>query len=178
MCIRDRDETAWAHLKDRGAFSDDAFYVEPSYATMERLWVLSMGEDGGARWGIPAAKAASLSKRGKKTAKTRPSARTARNKARKPDYYPHSPRLLTLGNLEEWPPETKNVINAILAERTPESGGRNGRLQHRDHRRGGSKALRTMGGRAYAAFNGSRGYGYRVRTWINRAGLDLSLIHI
>ena len=85
-----------------------------------------------------------------------------RQAARARPYYLHSPRLLSVGNLERWPVRRKLLAYALLQE-----------VRARGARRGGGRTGgRRDDGRAYVGCNGARGQGYRVVTWLAKARAD------
>lgn len=157
------DSDDWKFLKTSGAFSDNAFYVKPSFSCMKKLVYFAVGEAGFVTWGLQAAKwEADKSARAKAISLVRSS-----------PYYEHSPRLLSVSNLEAWTPQRKSLVHVVLSEQTPHFRRDKARRRHRkSNHLGGHQMLRRFADRDYIACNGSQGYGYRVATWITRVGYE------
>ena len=165
-------------LKDAGGFPIDAFFVEISLEFMGRLVTWAVDENGVAHWGIDAAKAAErahLAELPDDARGARETARGIRQKAKEQPYFDHSPRLQTLMNLEDWPDSMKLLAWTISREVTPNyerRRGANGSLRRapKKNHLGGKEKLETIDGQDYVACNGNRGHGYRIETWIEKAG--------
>jgi DNA-binding transcriptional regulator YiaG len=165
-------------LKRAGAFPIDAFLAEVSIDFMERLVTWAVDEQGVVHWGIDSAKAAqqlALHASPQDAKAAQEAARSKREEVRSKPYYEHSPRLLTLANLENWPWERKNLAYTLLQEVTPHRQAvrtKEGATRTRRARNvlGGKEALVTIDGQDYVACNGSMGNGYRVETWIDKVG--------
>jgi len=165
-------------LKAAGAFPMDAFLVEVSVEFMSRFFSWALDEKGRARWGSAAAGAASrahLAQAPDEKAEAHELASAKRREARERTYYDHSPRLLAVGNLERWPLSRKLLACALLQEVTPnfatrrDRRGRN-RRSRIPNRLGGRQKLVSLDGREYVACNGSSDQGYRLATWLKKAG--------
>lgn len=166
-------------LKRARAFPVDAFFVEVSVDFMERLVTWAVDEKGIVRWGIDAAKAAEhrALTSGETPKDARTVAREKRADARGKPYYEHSPRLLTLGNLEEWPPTRKLFSHVLLQERTPNferyrDAQGTSRKRPKRNRRGGHYHLVTLDGRDFVTCHGAHGHGYRVKVWIGKGDYE------
>jgi DNA-binding transcriptional regulator YiaG len=165
-------------LKRGGAFPIDAYLAEVSIDFMERLVTWAVDEQGVIHWGIDSAKAAQRLAFGaapQDAKAAQEAARSKREEVRSKPYYEHSPRLLTLANLENWPWERKNLAYTLLQEVTPHRQAlrtKDGATRRRRVRNalGGKEALVTIDGQDYVACNGSMGNGYRVETWIDKVG--------
>lgn len=168
-------------LKRANAFPIDAFFAVVSTDFMERLITWAVDENGVVRWGIDAAKAAeraALSADPQNVQEARSVAREINKEARQRPYYDHSPRLLTFGNLEEWPLEWRIFAHLLLQEATPnfettrEARGGTERRRLKPNPLGGKHRLVPLrGGPAYyLSCNGSLGRGYQLKRWMNQAG--------
>ena len=167
-------------LKEGGAFPIDAFFVEISVDFMERLFTWVVDEEGRAHWGLDAATAARgahLALAPDDTKGARAQAAGIKKAVQAQPYFDHSPRLQTLMNLEDWPDSMKHLAWAVLQERTPNyelRPGANGRPRRtrKKNRLGGKERLERIEGRNYVAYNGKNGNGYRIETWIGKAGYE------
>jgi len=167
-------------LKRAGILPVDAFFVEVSIDFMERLVTWAVDENGKVHWGLDAAKAAeraALVHYPNDPKRARQIVEAKRQEVKATPYYEHSPRLLTLGNLEGWPVERKLLSNVLLQEATPnferyqDAKGRT-RKRRRNNKYGGREALVTIDGADFVSCNGTQGHGYRVQTWISKTGYE------
>jgi len=166
-------------LGKAGAFPVDAFFAEVSYDFMERLITWAEDEGGVPRWGLEAGEAEKRRRLagGASRKDALQAGAETREAAKRQPYYEHSPRLLTLGNVQGWPHTRKGLAYALIRERTPNYvGGRDSkgrqRRKKKPNRLGGKWELATIDGADFVACNGSRGYGYKVGTWIKEAGYE------
>jgi len=167
-------------LHRAGALPVDAFLVEISVDFMARLMTWATDERGIIHWGSAAADAAeraALATQPEDRQRARRVRTQIRQEARAQPYYLHSPRLLTLGNLERWSVRRKWLAYALLQERTPPRKSRRDTRKHTRRRQQrnpqrGREVLVRFNGQDYVGCNGSRGHGYRVAIWIEKAGHD------
>lgn len=148
----------------------DLFFVKLSVDFLERLVTWREDASGEVRWGMDAADAAKTKalEEGQDENEAKSTAREVRKRARNQPYYHHSPRLQAVGNLSGWPFTKRSLAYALLQETTPNRKGK----KRRKNRLGGKEELRVFGGRDYVACTGQWGHGYRVTTWIEKAGYD------
>ena len=167
-------------LRQAQAMPVNAFFAEVSVDFMSRLVTWAVDEHGVVQWGLDAASAAQrahLVTRPEEKKEARQLGEAKRQEARSKPYYDHSPRLLTVWNLEEWPRTRKYLAGALLQETTPnfdrykDARGRN-RRRNKPNRLGGKHKLVAIGGDDYIACNGSQDHGYRARIWIEKAGYE------
>lgn len=166
-------------LRQAGAFPADAFFVEVSVDFMARLVTWATDEKGTIRWGLDAARAAQraalISGHSEKAARLL--GEEKRRTVKSQPFFEHSPRLLTVGNLQGWPQTRKSLASVLLQEATPnfvryrDSKGTS-RKRRRKNLLGGDHALELIGGQDFTSCNGSNGYGYRIRTWIDKVGYE------
>ncbi len=155
-------------LKREGAFPLDAFFVDVSLDFMANLWAFSAGGEGMVRNAIEEARAAEQKARALPLGEERSSARRRaaelRQEARAKPYYQHSPRLLTLGNLRDWPRWRKELAWTLLAEITPAYA----KTARGRRRRIPGHSTITVGETTFLCCNGKGGRGYKVKTWIKK----------
>ena len=165
-------------LKRAGAYPIDVFFVEVSVDFMERLVTWAVDDKGVVHWGIDAAKAAETAALIADPAdkhEARQRGKAVREDLQTKPYFHHSPRLLTVGNLEGWPQTRKLLAYALLQEVTPnfeivkDAKGKPRKRRHPNHL-GGRHKLITIDSRNFVACNGKHDHGYRLRTWIDKAG--------
>jgi len=165
-------------LKNAGAFPYDAFFVEVSFDFMGRLYTWATDERGHTFWGIDAAQAVkrlslASSPSDKKGAEEK--AKEKRAKAKKRPHYYHSPRLMTIMNLRNYPHLRKQFAYILLTEKTPnyktfrDSKGRNLRRRTKN-RLGGKEALFSFDGMDFFLCGGKYGTGYKVQEWLRKVG--------
>lgn len=163
-------------LKQAGGIPSDAFFVQVSVDFMLRLVAVTVDKDGVARWGLDAAKAAqekALLEAPEDKRGARKRFEDIRRKVQSKPWGTHSPRLLAIGNLEGWPQTRKFLASALLQETTPcfeRYRDKNGTLRKRrtSNRLGGDYELEQIGEEPYIACNGSSGFGYRIRVWMDK----------
>ena len=81
----------------------------------------AVDEKGAVKWGLEAARLNEQKAlgNGEPKAKAKVEADAVRQRVRDNPTYEHSPRLLTLSNLEEWPAARKELAACLLQEATP-----------------------------------------------------------
>ena len=153
-------------LRQAGAIPTDVFFVEVSVDFLARLVPWEKDEQGEIKWGMDAAGAAERAAlaEGVRANKARSIKQKIQQKARQRSYFDHSPRLLTLSNLEQWPQTRKNLAYILLQEVTPLKKARRGQ------QRGSRARTIVIDGRKCVGCNGKYGNGYRVDTWMAKAG--------
>ena len=152
-------------LKRAGAFPVNAFFAEISVDFMERLVTWAVDENGVVQWGLAAANAAQsahLATHPEDTKGARQLGEAKRKQARSKPYYEHSPRMLAVSRMEDWPENRKFLAGALLQEKTPNLK----KTRKEKHR------IVTIEGDSYIACNGSRNHGYRVKIWMKKAGYE------
>lgn len=165
-------------LKRVGGVPTDAFFVEASIDFMERLVTWAVDDKGVVHWGIDAAKAAeiaALSQTPYEQSQAREIRQSIKEDIQTKPYFNHSPRLLTLGNLEGWPLTRKLFAYTLLQERTPSSKSKAGDSTHYKYEKKpkddtNQNQIVTIYDREYIACNGKYGHGYKIKTWINKIG--------
>lgn len=163
-------------LKRAGAIPSNAFFVQVSVDFMLRLVAVAVDEDGVAHWNLDAAKAAQdaallVDPKDKRGAREKLEAK--RREVQKKPWGTHSPRLLAVGNLEAWPQTRRFLAYTLLQETTPcferyRDKNNVSRKRRTKNRLGGDHKLEQIEGRDYIACNGSSGFGYRVRVWMDK----------
>jgi len=138
-------------LRTSKAFPIDAFFVTVSPDFMANLFTVVSDLRGLPAWGLDAVKAIRQKAlaEGKTSREARQLASETRKRVRKP-FYEHSPRLQSVANLKVWKPQRKHLANVLLMERQGQTT--------------------KLGGGEYHACNGRSGSGYKVRTWMDKAG--------
>jgi DNA-binding transcriptional regulator YiaG len=139
-------------LRQVGALPSDMFYIEVSVDFMAKLVTWAVEENGAVRWGLEAVSDSPARE-----------CDSGFGLGRQP-YYRHSPRLLALSNLEDWPVNRKLLASSLLQEMAP---------ARRRGSRGRSRVTVQIDDRPYLACNGAGGHGYKIRTWMERSGHDL-----
>ncbi len=165
-------------LRRANAFPTNAFFAVVSTDFMSRLLVWVTDEKGVTHWGIDAAQAAeraALEVDPANEKHARASGKEYRQLVRERPYYNHSPRLLTLGNLESWPVETRVFANVLLQEFTPnfeptKTGRAPARKKIRPNKFGGKNMIIRRKGEDFFSCNGSNGRGYTVQHWLTLGG--------
>lgn len=162
-------------LQRGGAIPSNFFFVEISFDFINQLFIRETDSKGVLHWGFDAGKAAQEKAiaSGMKQTAAREKRREVERRARAVPTYDHSPRLMSLSNLERWPQNKKNLANTIHKEKTPNyepSKNRSGRTRRRrtDNRLGGKEKLENIDSEDFIAFNGNRDHGYRLRTWAEK----------
>jgi DNA-binding transcriptional regulator YiaG len=143
-------------LRRNGCVPVDAFFIEVSVDFMARLVTWVVDDGGRVRWGQDALHFEGGRERAGTEFAVQP-------------YYHHSPRLLAFGNLEDWPVRRKLLASAILQEKTPRKGKKRVGAMSQD-----SKLTVQIEGKPYIVCNGGAGRGYKVKTWMERAGYDVA----
>lgn len=137
-------------LKQAHALPVNAFFIEVSLDFMARFITNAVDPSGVIHWGIQAGKAAQQAELAKPEPNPKEANRVRKEleqKARKQPYYQHSPRLTTFSNLREWPLQRKLLAYGLLEELN-------------SHQSDG----------IHTPCNGSRGHGYKIKTWMEKAG--------
>lgn len=137
-------------LKQAHALPVNAFFIEVSLDFMARFITNAVDPSGVIHWGIQAGKAAQQAELAKPEPNPKEANRVRKEleqKARKQPYYQHSPRLTTFSNLKEWPLQRKLLAYGLLEELNSQQ----------------SDGIHTP-------CNGSRGHGYKIKTWMEKAG--------
>jgi DNA-binding transcriptional regulator YiaG len=159
---------ALAHLlHSYQAFPINAFLVEVSLEFMQRLVTFATSPEGAVRWGLGAPEMIKeqAERQGKSPRQARDMARSTEEEARSKPTFDHSPRLMTLGNLEHWSIERKQLAYVLLQEVTP--------CQQNPASSAGSRyQVELLEGQRVICCNGSRGHGYQVQTWMQKVGYD------
>lgn len=140
-------------LRASGAIPSDTFFVSVSPDFMANLFTVVSDIRGLPAWGLDAVKA--IRQKALADGKTdREASRLAaetRKRVRKP-FYEHSPRLQSVANLKGWKPQRKHLANVLLMERHGDTA--------------------SLGGGEFHPCNGRSGSGYKVRTWMDKAGYE------
>lgn len=162
-------------LRNAGALPIDAFFVEVSIDFMERLCAWAVDEKGAVKWGLEAARLNEQKAlgNGEPKAKAKVEVDAVRQRVRDNPTYEHSPRLLTLSNLEEWPAARKELAACLLQEATPNYEKSDGRRRLKPNHLGGNRKLVRLNEQDYIACNGNRNRGYRLETWMQKANYEL-----
>lgn len=167
-------------LKKSGAFPTDSFFVEVSLEFMERLVTWAMDADGTLHWGIDSAKLAernALISPPNKSIHPKTSKISKIEEAKSKPYYDHSPRLLSLSNLECWPIERKLLACTLLQEVTPNVSKNLLKTFQKNNQKNNQKTLTkyktiTLNSLTYISCNGSRDQGYQLKTWLDKVGYE------
>lgn len=175
-------------LKKSGVFPIDSFFVEVSLEFMERLVTWAMDADGTVYWGIDSAKVAernSIISYPNKPLQAKTLKIAKIEEAKTKPYYDHSPRLLSLSNLECWPIERKLLACTLLQEVTPSlnkiqskiSQTTNKKINEKTDRKTNQETpdkykLITLNSLTYISCNGSRDQGYQLKTWLDKVGYE------
>lgn len=166
-------------LKKSGAFPIDSFFVEVSLEFMERLVTWAVDANGSFHWGIDSAKAAErralINYPSNKEIKIIKKAKVEEVKSK--PYYEHSPRLLSLSNLERWPLERKLLACVLLQEFTPSfTTYRNNNKEIQKRKKpselNNKHKLITIDSMSYVSCNGNRDNGYQLKTWMEKVGYE------
>jgi DNA-binding transcriptional regulator YiaG len=131
-------------LRKEGAIPSDSFFIELSGDFIGKYFPRASRDDDSVqwRWGEDASK----------------------------PYYYHSPRLLSVRNLENWPQRRKLLSELLLQEISPNYADRkNSKNKTTLNEVGSTGKLLKIDGRDYICCNGSKDYGYRTREWMKRA---------
>lgn len=163
-------------LKKSGVFPIDSFFVEVSLEFMERLVTWAVDADGTVHWGIDSAKAAERNALISDPYNIKEAKQIKASKiedAKTKPYYDHSPRLLSLSNLECWPIERKLLACILLQEVTPSNCSKKTKRQSHSNRSTYNKyKLAKFNSMTYVSCNGSRDNGYQVKTWLEKVGYE------
>lgn len=141
-------------LKSSRAFPVDAFFLAVSPELMANLFTVVTNQKGLPAWGLDAVEATRTKAlaAGKTQREVRELATDTRKKVQKP-FFEHSPRLQSVANLHQWGPQRKHLASVLLMERI-------------------NKAQR-IDSDDYHPCNGRGGAGYKVATWMSKAGYPI-----